>query len=111
MQTRSSTGSPPLHHSSSGKKSKQATTTTSKRASEPKSEWSADEEKRLILFLLNEMSRGADGGNFKPVTWNAAVLEMAKFPTNGPKKTSKACSSKYSRVRSFISLSESVTRY
>jgi hypothetical protein len=104
MQTRSSTSNSPkandgtpLPPSDNGKNSKQATTTGNKRA-EPKCEWSADEEKRLIMFLLSEISSAADGGNFKQVTWNAAVLQMAKVPTRGPNKTSGACSSKYGRV-------------
>ena len=83
MQTPSSTGSPQANEEPlaplppSGKKSKQAT--TSRKAPEPKCKWSADEEKRLILFLLFADSSGgtADGGYFKQVTWNAAALEMA----------------------------------
>ena len=82
----------------SEKKSKQAT--TSKKAPELKCKWSADEEERLILFLLSvDLSGGtADTGNFKQVMWNAAALEMTKFPTNGPNKTLKVCLSKYSLV-------------
>lgn len=101
MQTRSSSSSsheglplPP-----SGKKSKQATT---KKPAEPKCEWSADEEDRLLRFLLSQIAAAADGGNFKQVTWNAAAVEMAKkVPTKGPDKTSKACATKYGRVSSF----------
>jgi hypothetical protein len=70
---------------------------TSKKASELKCEWSADEEEHLIQFLLTCGAAAADGGNFKPVTWNAAVVEMAKVPTKGPNKTVKACASKYGR--------------
>lgn len=102
MQTRSSSSSPrnpegpPLLPNPSGKKNRQAT--TSKKAPEPKCEWSADEEERLIHFLVSEIASAADGGNFKQVTWNAAAVEMEKFLTKGPSKTSKACSSKYGRV-------------
>jgi hypothetical protein len=75
---------------------------TSKKASEPKCEWSADEEERLIQFLLTCSAAAADGGNFKPVTWNAAMVEMAKVPTNGSNKMAKACVSKYGQVRLYI---------
>ena len=70
----------------------------SKKASEPKCEWTADEDERLILFLLSEIASAADGGNFKKVTWTAAAVQMAKIPTKGPNKTAKACSSKYAQV-------------
>jgi hypothetical protein len=110
MQTRSSSSSPQTNEGpppqAPGNTSKQAA--SSKKASEPKCEWSADEEERLIRFLLSEISSAADGGNFKQVTWNAAAVEMAKVPTNGPNKTSKACSSKYGRVCSFFD-SEMIT--
>ncbi|KAF8232030.1 hypothetical protein L208DRAFT_1188222, partial [Tricholoma matsutake] len=65
----------------------------------PKCEWSANEEERLIRFLVSEIASICNGGNFKQVTWNAAVVELAKIPTKGPNKTLKACSSKYSRLR------------
>ena len=69
-----------------------------KKASEPKCEWTADEEERLILFLLSEIASAADGGNFKKVTWTAAAVEMVKIPTKGPNKTATACPSKYAQV-------------
>ena len=75
---------------------------TSKKASELKCEWSADEEKHLIQFLLTCAAAAADGGNFKPVTWNAAMVEMAKVPTKGPNKMVKACASKYGQVHLYI---------
>ena len=53
------------------------------------------------MFLLSEIASAADGGNFKQVTWDAAVVGMAKVPTKGPDKTVKACSSKYDRVSLF----------
>jgi hypothetical protein len=102
MQTRSSSNSsnkglpgPPLPPVADPK-------ATSKKASEPKCEWSADEEEHLIQFLLTCGAAAADGGNFKPVTWNAAMVEMAKVPTKGPNKTAKACASKYGWVRLYI---------
>ena len=65
---------------------------------EPKCQWSPEEEKRLILFLVSRKSEAGDGGFFKAPTWTAAAQEMAKFPTNGPNKTAPACASKYGRV-------------
>jgi hypothetical protein len=105
MRTRSSSGSPqtneaPLPTGSNLKKSEHVT--ASKKPSEPKCEWSAEEEERLIQFLLSKIASAADGGNFKQATWNAAAVEMAKFPTKGANKTSKACSSKYGRVSSSL---------
>ena len=106
MQTRSLSSSPhaneglPLPLISPGKKSTKAT--TSKKVSEPKCEWSADEEERLIHFLISQIASAADGGNFKQVTWTAAATEMAKVPTKGPDKTSKACAAKYGRVSSIL---------
>ena len=77
MQTHSSSSSlhtnegPPLPPA---KKPKQST--AGKKVFETKCEWSAEEEERLIVFLLSEIASAADGGNFKQVTWNAAVVEI-----------------------------------
>ena len=107
MQTRSSSNSPQANETPplppNRKKSSQATkgdpkAKGRKNASEPKCEWTADEEERLILFLLSEIASAADGRNFKKVTWTAAAVEMAKIPTKGPNKTATACSSKYAWV-------------
>ena len=104
MQTRSSSSSPKTNKGlplpPSGKKSTTKQATTIKKVPEPKCEWTADEEERLIQFLVSQFASAADGGTFKPVTWNAAVAEMAKVPTKGPEKTAKACSAKYGRVSS-----------
>ena len=70
MQTRSSSNSPQANETPplppNGKKSSQATkgdpkAKGRKKASEPKCEWTADEEERLILFLLSEIASAADG--------------------------------------------------
>ena len=111
MQTCSSSSSPwnnqpPLPPSG---ESKQAT--TSKKASELKCEWSADKEEHLILFLLSKIASICDGGNFRQVTWNAAVVELAKVSTKGPNKTLKVCSSKYSWVCLFICSSFETTEH
>jgi len=73
----------------------------SKKPTEPKCQWSPEEEMCLILFLVSRKSEAGDSGSFKSPTWTAAAEEMAKFPTKGPKKTPTACSSKYS----FVSIS------
>jgi hypothetical protein len=57
------------------------------------------EEERLISFLVSKKSEAGDSGSFKPVTWTAAVQEMAKIPpVKGLAKNATACSSKYGRV-------------
>ena len=72
MQTHSSSNStqanetPPLPLNR--KKSSQATkgdpkAKARKKASEPKCKWTADEEERLILFLLSEIASAANGRN------------------------------------------------
>ena len=63
-----------------------------------KYQWSPEEEECLIVFLVSRKAEAGDGGSFKGPVWNAAVLEMVKFPTKGPNKTTMACSSKYSCV-------------
>ena len=78
-------------------------------ARRPLCEWSADEEERLIQFLLTCSTAAADGGNFKPVTWNAAMVEMAKVPTKGPNKMAKACASKMVRYVYIYSSFETTT--
>ena len=107
MQTRSSSNSPQANETPplppNRKKSSQATkgdpkAKGRKKASELKCKWTADEEERLILFLLSEIAFAANGENFKKVTWTAAAVEMAKIPSKGPNKTATACSSKYAQV-------------
>jgi hypothetical protein len=61
--------------------------------------WTPTEEERLISFLVSKKSEAGDGGSFKPVTWTAAVQEMAKIPpVKGLAKNATACSSKYGHV-------------
>jgi hypothetical protein len=54
------------------------------KVNELKCEWTPEEEKHLILFLIAEVT--------------AAAAEMERYPTKGALKTSKACSSKYTQV-------------
>lgn len=111
MQMRTSSSSPQTNEPPLPPENKSKQATTSKKASEPKCEWSANEEERLIRFLVSEIASICNGGNFKQVTWNAAVVELAKIPTKGPNKTLKVCSSKYSRVCSFICSSFETTEH
>jgi hypothetical protein len=107
MQTRSSSNGsnkgapgadPPNETVPTTQHGRKATNSKSKKTTEPKCQWSPEEEKRLIVFLVSRKSEAGDGGSFKAPTWTAAVQEMAKFPTKGPNKNATACSSKYGRV-------------
>jgi len=77
-----------------------AQTKAAKKFVEPgmKCQWSPEEEECLIVFLVSRKAEAGDGGSFKGPVWNAAVLEMAKFPTKGPNKKTTACSSKYGHI-------------
>jgi hypothetical protein len=89
-----------VHTGQCGQKATDSKSKATKKVVEPgtKCQWSPDEEKHLIEFLLSRKSEAGDGGSFKSVTWTAAAQEMAKFSTKGPNKTASACSSKYGRV-------------
>src|SRR6266545_931376 len=102
MQTRSTSNSPTNETPGPARTTRGRKAAVLKIAKDPggaaKCQWSLDEEKRLIEFLVSRKSEVGDGGNFKQPTWTAATLEMAKVPTKGPNKTATACSSKYGRV-------------
>ncbi|KAF8223584.1 hypothetical protein L208DRAFT_1411625 [Tricholoma matsutake] len=84
MQTHSTSQSPsneapPLPPANHGHKVVNPTTDPARKPAE-KCHWTPAEEECLISFLVSKKSEAGDGGSFKPVTWTAAVQEMAKIP-------------------------------
>ncbi|KAJ8581086.1 hypothetical protein M405DRAFT_752326, partial [Rhizopogon salebrosus TDB-379] len=54
----------------------------------------------LLDYLLQHISEAGDGVNFKPSTWTAVGVHLAKAQllTAGPIKTPKRCKSKWNLV-------------
>jgi hypothetical protein len=65
-----------------------------------KAHWNADETTALLDYLLQHISEAGDGVSFKPSTWTAVGVHLAKAQllTAGPVKTAKRCKSKWMSV-------------
>lgn len=87
MSTRRSSDSPPLPPVDASS------------TAEPRCHWTEADELALINFLLDHKADAGDGYNFKPVTWNAAAVEMLKHTTKGGIKVASKCKAKYVAVR------------
>jgi hypothetical protein len=65
----------------------------------PKAIWLQDDERFLVSFLKTRKAEAGDAGNFKPITWVAAAVEMEKHRRKGAPKTDKSCLAKWAAVR------------
>ena len=68
-------------------------------ADDANADWSQEDEKILIAFLLDHKASAGDGGTFKKPTWIAAAAHMAQSHTKGGPKTWESCKGKWDRVR------------
>ena len=66
--------------------------------SKPRADWSENDEKELVSFLLEHKAEAGDSATFKPTVWRAASQHLEQFRVKGGPKTASACSSKWSRV-------------
>lgn len=63
-------------------------------------DWKREDEATLIKFLVDHTASSGDGNSFRSPVWNTAAQHLAKTHITGASKTSKACSEKWTRVRS-----------
>jgi len=63
--------------------------------------WTTDDEKALLLFLIDHKAEG-DSGGFKKTTWNAAAVDVNKLISRGGMKTGDACKGKFHVVSPFF---------
>jgi hypothetical protein len=63
--------------------------------------WTPREETALVDFLVENKAEAGDGGNFKNVTFQRAVLSLAPLHERGAPKTVKSCQNKYATVSFF----------
>ena len=64
-------------------------------AADGSTDWSVDDAKELITFLVKRKVSAGDGGTFKKPTWIAAAAHMAQFHSKGGLKTWEACKGKW----------------
>jgi hypothetical protein len=72
---------------------------SSSKVQKERSQWTSEDEKALVQFLLKHKSEAGDGANFKNTTWSQVAKEMDERKTRGGEKTAEACKTKWIRVR------------
>ena len=77
--------------------------TTAVSTGKSQADWSDDNKKELINFLLDCKAEAGYSATFKPVVWNAAARHMEQFWKKGGPKTAGSCSSKWSQVHATAS--------
>ncbi|KAJ7776063.1 hypothetical protein DFH07DRAFT_951971 [Mycena maculata] len=60
--------------------------------------WTTPETKKLVDFLVDQVSRAGDGGNFLTAVWNEAAALLAPMLKDGGPKTAKVCRNKYTQL-------------
>lgn len=61
--------------------------------------WTAQDETRLLDFLIMHAASAGDGGNFKRATFTAAAVYVNEKRVRGGPKTAKSCQNKWTVVR------------
>ena len=77
--------------------------TTAVSIGKSRADWSLEDEKELIDFLMDRKAEAGDSATFKPAVWNAVARHMEPFWKKGGPKTAGACASKWSRVHATAS--------
>ena len=75
----------------------------SKKSTKEHAHWTTEDEKVLLLFLIDHKAEG-DLGSFKKATWNSAAININEQIFQGGLKTGDACKGKFQVVSPFLNL-------
>ena len=73
----------------------------SKKSTKEHAHWTTEDEKVLLLFLIDHKAEG-DSDGFKKATWNAAAININEQISQGGLKTGDACKEKFQVVSPFL---------
>jgi hypothetical protein len=65
-------------------------------------QWSPAEEKALLKYLVDHVSKASDSGIFKMTTFEAAATHITHLLKCGAVKTKKMCHGKYNAVHKLL---------
>ncbi|KAJ7488662.1 hypothetical protein B0H11DRAFT_2405656 [Mycena galericulata] len=76
----------------------------------PSAIWTTPETKKLVDFLVDQVSRAGDGGNFPTAVWNEASALLAPMLKDGGPKTAKVCRNKYTQLRGVFKIAREIKK-